>query len=140
MNNQAGIPLFNVPPIDPRTGQWNRPWLLFLQTLWERTGGAQGVSSDDLNASLFDDSGVEELKAQFFGLGNALLALPPTIPTATSDDQTPPTSPTILPDDLSRPDLQQTPPDVPSGRLEALEALVQRLQSDIEAIRQGQQL
>jgi hypothetical protein len=140
MINQAGIPLFNVPPIDPKSGQWNRPWLFFLQTLWERTGGTLGVSTDDLNTSLYGDSGLEELKAQFFGLGDAAFSMPPSAPVAATDDQTPPATPTALPDDFSQPNIPPAPPDVPSGRLEALEALVQRLQSDIEAIRQGQQL
>jgi hypothetical protein len=140
MSNQAGIPLFSVPPIDAKTGQWSRPWLLFLQTLWERTGSAQGVSTDDLNTSLFDDSGVEELKAQFYGLGDALFTAPPNQLVGFGDDQTPPSIPALLPDDQSQPSIPPAPLDDPSSRIEALEALVQRLQTDIEAIRQGQQL
>ena len=127
MSTKAGIPLFNVPPIDPRSGQWNRQWLFFLQALWDRTGGAQGVSVNDLAAELPEDSGVEEIKAQLFGLRDVVLALPPAPSSAPGDDQTPP-----LP--------SFAPPDDPHGRIEALEARVQRLAADIEAIRQGQQL
>jgi hypothetical protein len=127
MSTQAGIPLFNIPPIDPRSGQWNRQWLFFLQALWDRTGGAQGVSVSDLGIDLPEDSGVEEIKAQLFGVRDALFMLPPASSAAASDDQAPP-----LP--------SVTPPDDPHARIEALEALVQRLASDIEAIRQGQQL
>jgi hypothetical protein len=127
MSTQAGIPLFNIPPIDPRSGQWNRQWLLFLQALWDRTGGAQGVSVSDLGSDLPEDSGVEEVKAQLFGLRDTVFMLPPVPPAGSNDDQTPGLPQSSLPDD-------------PSGRIEALEALVQRLVSDIEAIRQGQQL
>lgn len=127
MSTQAGIPLFNVPPIDIRTGQWSRPWLFFLQALWERTGGTLGMSVDDLTASLPEDSGIEELRAQFFGLRDTVFMLPPASVVTPGDEQTPPLPSAALPDD-------------PSGRIEALEALVQRLASDIEAIRQGQQL
>lgn len=127
MSTQAGIPLFNIPPIDPRSGQWNRQWLFFLQALWERTGGTQGVSVSDLGIDLPEDSGVEEIKAQLFSLRDVVFMLPPTAPASSNDDQTPPMT-------------QPTPPDDPHARIEALEALVQRLASDIEAIRQGQQL
>jgi hypothetical protein len=49
----VGMPQFNVPPIDPRTGQWNRVWFLFFQDIWLRTGGAQQDSGND-DLSIFD--------------------------------------------------------------------------------------
>jgi hypothetical protein len=44
----SGVPLFNIPPIDPRTGRWNQSWLLFLVDLWTRTGGSQPNGIGDL--------------------------------------------------------------------------------------------
>ena len=50
----VGMPQFTVPPIDPRTGQWNRIWWLFFQDLWARTGGAQGSDSAELRLNDID--------------------------------------------------------------------------------------
>lgn len=46
----SGIPQFNVPPIDPKTGQWNRQWWLFLQGVWERTGGVSDATDAEAAA------------------------------------------------------------------------------------------
>lgn len=43
----SGIPVFTTPPIDPKTGQWNRQWWLFMQTLWERTGGFSDITDGE---------------------------------------------------------------------------------------------
>lgn len=50
----VGIPQFTIPPVDPRTGQWNKTWWLFFQDLWLRQGGAQGTSTADLNLNDVD--------------------------------------------------------------------------------------
>jgi hypothetical protein len=46
----SGLPQFNVPPIDPKTGQWNRQWLLLLQHLWERAGGTSDTTDAEASA------------------------------------------------------------------------------------------
>ena len=46
--NTLSYPLFQVPPIDNRTGQWSRPWQQWLTALWRRVGQAEAPSLDDL--------------------------------------------------------------------------------------------
>jgi hypothetical protein len=44
-------------------------WFLFLtQGLYERSGGALGASTTDLEASAFEDAGIEELKFSIYRL------------------------------------------------------------------------
>jgi hypothetical protein len=44
-------------------------WFLFLtQGLYERAGGPLGASTVDLEASAFEDAGIEELKLQIYRL------------------------------------------------------------------------
>jgi hypothetical protein len=52
MSAQIGFPLYSLQAIDPKTGQWNREWWLFLQFLWNRSGGSTGPSATDLDAYL----------------------------------------------------------------------------------------
>lgn len=96
-----GMPQFDVPPVDPKTGQWNRIWWLFLSQLWTRTGAAQGQSSDELAVDLPEDSGVEELKDSLNRLSDAVYQ---------------------------------------SQRIEALEAQMQQLMTQIDELKQGAQL
>jgi hypothetical protein len=37
-----GFPTINAPFVDPPSGVIQRPWIEFLQTLWQRTGGGSG--------------------------------------------------------------------------------------------------
>lgn len=46
----SGLPQFNVPPIDPKTGQWNRQWWLFLQSMWERGGGTSDTTDAEASS------------------------------------------------------------------------------------------
>lgn len=59
-----------IPPrvqlCDPRTGFINREWYLFFQGVFDRIGGATGESTTDLNTSMFEDAGIEELKSGFY--------------------------------------------------------------------------
>lgn len=68
-------PLRFVPPrvqfVDPRTGMINREWYLFLQGVFIRVGGANGASSTDIVASLFEDAGSSETNAMLFELEQA---------------------------------------------------------------------
>jgi hypothetical protein len=80
----TGLPQFNVPPCDPKTGQWNRQWWLFLSALWERTGGAQGITLDDFVATfepvsvptvVEDETPATDLSARVAELENQLADL-----------------------------------------------------------------
>ena len=68
-----------VPLVDLRTGHISREWLLLLQGLFERVGGPLGSSTTDLTTSAFEDSGIEETKAQLYALRDELGALPPVV-------------------------------------------------------------
>lgn len=60
MSVTTGFPQLSSTPIDPKTGQWRREWLLLLQTLWNRTGGTAGTSSDDIAAAVPEDQPAEQ--------------------------------------------------------------------------------
>lgn len=48
-------------------------WFLFLtQGLYDRVGGPMGVSTADLEASAFEDAGIEELKIGIYRLADQL--------------------------------------------------------------------
>lgn len=55
-----------VPLCDLTTGTITREWYLFLQGVYLRVGGATGESTSELNAGMFEDAGVEELKAGLY--------------------------------------------------------------------------
>lgn len=126
MNIASNIPAPSMPVIGP-DGRIAPVWFQFFMTLLTRTGGTQGVSSNDISVDISEDSGIEEVKAQLTSLRDVVAFAPSAAPLQASDDQAP--APTVA-----------APPDDPSGRIESLEAAVQRLQTEIEAIRQGQQL
>ena len=64
-----------IPPrvqlTDPRTGMISREWYLFFQGVFNRVGGANGASSTDIVASLFEDAGSSETNAMLFELEQA---------------------------------------------------------------------
>lgn len=48
-------------------------WFLFMtQGLYDRVGGALGASTTDLEASAFEDAGIEELKIGIYRLADQL--------------------------------------------------------------------
>lgn len=47
-NNQADLPLVNVPFVDAKTGQVAEPWFIFLLQLWRRTGSSNGMQPGGL--------------------------------------------------------------------------------------------
>lgn len=77
MSDPIGFPVYSLQAIDPKTGQWKREWWLFLQLLWQRSGGSDGQSSSDLSADMPEDAGIEELKAGLFSLANEVNQAPP---------------------------------------------------------------
>lgn len=120
----SGFPQFNTPPIDPKTGMWTRPWLLFLADIWDRLGGLQGQSTNDLTADLPEDAGIEELKADVYRDRDISQMMPPYVPQA-------------LPDDLNPPRVDPLQVSDVDGRVSALEAQLAYLMAEIQSIKQG---
>lgn len=60
--------------LDPQTNKpvFTRPWFLFLQSLWQRQGGAVAPSTSDVEGSLFEDAGSSETQALLFSQGQDL--------------------------------------------------------------------
>lgn len=59
----VGFPQINVPLVD-KNGQIDRNWFLFLQQLYQRSGGSEGHTTNDLTEAMPEDSGIEEVKWQ----------------------------------------------------------------------------
>jgi len=57
-----------VQLVDPRTGTISREWYLFFQGVFNRMGGADGIGTSELEASLFEDAGSSETNAMLFTL------------------------------------------------------------------------
>lgn len=74
-------PLRFMPPrvqmVDPKTGMVTREWYLFLQGVFDRIGGANGQSSQDIIQDMPDDAGLEEIKATLFATTDAINQTPP---------------------------------------------------------------
>ena len=51
-------------------------WMRYLAVLDERAGGVTGSSTTELSESAFEDSGIEETKAQIYRLYNDIGVLP----------------------------------------------------------------
>ena len=79
-----------IPPrvqlCDPRTGFISREWYLFFQGVFDRVGGATGESTTDLNTSMFEDAGIEELKAGLYRGMQDTSQTPPMLPALPADD------------------------------------------------------
>lgn len=126
MTVSSNVPAPSLPVVGP-DGRMSPVWFQFFMTLFRRTGDTQGNTADDQNLAADGGDGLAEIVAQLFSVRDAMHMTPPTLPAIPNDDQTPTATPA-------------QPPDDPSGRIEALEAVVQRLQFEVEALRQGQQL
>lgn len=103
-----------VPLVDMASGQITREWYLFLQGVFLRIGGANGFSTTDLGASLFEDAGSGETNALLFSADQAA-------------GQAPPGAPLEIPDQLL-------------SELAALRSQFAEMTKDIDSIRQGQML
>ena len=102
---------YRIPLVDPKTGLITREWARFLTDIFNRVGGSNGQTNDELAVDMHDDSGIEEIKLDAFRMRDEFGQLPPGA---------------------------DIPPEVDdNGRLQALEAAVSALQQEIEAIRQG---
>ena len=100
----------NLPP--PPLQSWNelpRPWAQWFLLLWNRVGGSNAVSVDELQLMAMEDAGIEELKSELNHVSDALALSPPTA-TITAD---------------------------PLDNNESLRAEVASLRMEIEALKQG---
>lgn len=48
------LPGNRQPPIDPRSGTFDRSWYLFFQSVFDRIGGATGTGNAAIDAALED--------------------------------------------------------------------------------------
>lgn len=117
-----------VPLVDPKTGIVTREWYRFFDQVFVRVGGTEGQTNTELVQDQYADAGIEETKHETFKALDALNQLPPIEPSKQQDDQAPPGA------------FFAPPPEDPSARIEALEAMVAKLQADIAALLQGYQL
>lgn len=100
-----------VPLTDPRTGIISREWYLFFQGVFDRIGGANAPTPEDLSASFFEDAGSGETNALLFTVEQAL-------------SQTPPAASDVALDTLL-------------GEVSELREQVAELRKELDAIRQG---
>jgi hypothetical protein len=113
-----------VPLVDPNTGVITREWYRFFEQVFVRVGGDDGQTNNELAADLHDDAGIEEIKLDVYRIRDELNQVPPSQAQAEYQDQTPA-------------GVFFTPTEDQSGRLEALEAQVQALLIEVEALKQG---
>lgn len=115
----------NLPP--PPLQAWNslpRPWAQWFMLLWNRVGGSNAVSIDELQIMAMEDAGIEEAKATLLQLADEMAQMP--IPAQQSAE-----------DNLAA-RFELAPSDEPQdGRLEALAAEVAALRALVESLAQG---
>lgn len=121
-------PLRFVPPrvqlVDPRTGTISREWYLFFQGVFDRIGGAAGISTTDIVASLFEDAGSSETNAMLFELEQSVGQYPPVLAQDVLQDIAPSTQ-------------QVTQIDNIAAELSALQDRVAELVKELDSIKQG---
>lgn len=99
----------SYPPLQA----WNdlpRPWSLWFIELWNRVGGSNAVSIDELQLMAMEDAGIEELKASLNSVNNDLNLAPP---------------------------YASISEDTQENEISALRAEVTALRMEIEALKQG---
>jgi hypothetical protein len=90
MDTSQGFPHPQQPFLDPKTGQVTEAWRRFLLALWNRTGQAPGVNSEDLllleilqslrTSSDSSSNSTEEDQGTFLALAAAYAPPPPQKP------------------------------------------------------------
>jgi hypothetical protein len=103
----------------------SREWYLFFQGVFNRVGGADGSSTTELEASLFEDAGSSETNAMLFELDKAVGQMP--APTQSLDPQA-----DISP---SYPQFMQV--EALQAELSQLRETVAELKKDLDSLRQG---
>lgn len=75
-----------VPFVDLETGLISHEWQLLLQAIFNRTGGTNGQSNDDILQGVPNELGAAELLALQSTAAQSAAQSPPMIPGATFDD------------------------------------------------------
>lgn len=75
-----------VPFVDIKTGIITHEWQLLLQAMFNRIGGTNGQSNDDILQGVPNELGAAELLALQMTAADAAGQVPVSIPTATFDD------------------------------------------------------
>lgn len=75
-----------VPFVDPETGIISRPWQLLLQGIFNRIGGTNGQSTDDLLQGIPNELGAAELLALQSSAADAAGQVPAAIAQSASND------------------------------------------------------
>jgi hypothetical protein len=102
----------------------NREWYLFLQGVFTRIGGANGASTPDIVASLFEDAGSSETNAMLFSAEQAAGQYPLPFFPAVDPDLLPAYPPVISVDNIL-------------AELSALQDRVSELVKELDSIKQG---
>jgi len=136
MTEAIKFPSARQPATEVVGGQevFTRPWFLFFQQLYMRTGGAIGENSNDIIASLFEDAGTGEVQAQLQTLTNAVGQEPPLVDVSSLD----PVSQD--PDPLGSIPALIAQVEQMAAELSAQRDLVAELTKEVDALRQGQML
>ncbi len=74
MSKPIGI-LPSSIPIDQSGNILNPAWYIFLQQLYQRTGGAISQSNNELIVGQLDDAGIEEIKVDIYTLRDQAMSL-----------------------------------------------------------------
>lgn len=123
MNKPIYFAPLRVPFVDLQTGLISHEWQLLLQGMFNRIGGTNGASNNDLLQS-FPNSGLAELTATHGADAQAAAQMPPMIPSVAPDDQTPMMIPAATFDDLL-------------GELRQTRELVAELAKQLQGLQQG---
>ena len=105
--------LGQTPPrvafLDPRTGVISREWYAFFNALFERTGGNDALSNDDLTGLSLQQTGNDYALSMVSALEQSFGLVPPAVFGVAADDLSPPAIPYQPADDLTPPSY---PPDL----------------------------
>ncbi len=114
---------FRVPLVDPRTGLITPPWTRYFLQVFERIGGTEGQTNTELVQDQFADAGIEEMRQDVYRVRDELYQHPPPTQSSEYQDQAPPGA-FFLPEENT------------NARIEALEALLAVVVSEIDALKQ----
>lgn len=113
-----------VPFVDLETGLISHEWQLLLQGMFNRQGGTNGQSNDDILQGVPNELGAAELLALLSTAAQDVGQTPPMIAGLAADDQTPVTIPAAAFDDLL-------------GELRQTREIVAELAKSLQGLQQG---
>lgn len=117
------LPRASIPLVDAK-GNISREWFRWASDATARMGGVEGLGTEELTLSQFEDAGIEEAKHSIYRLSDDMGQLPPAVHVLADTDLTPPAVHV------------QTTPDAGPG-IEELRAQVAELAKAVQALQQG---